>query len=166
MDDDYDSEEDTNINRQFNRFDFSREQNNSPSMNDGKKRHRRGKQEANGERTHQCPDCEKLTRENLASCSWLPDSCAYRILSEGRELAPWHPLVSKKRDSVRTSGITQLIKTRSALEACRYSSPHKNNRHCFENIKINTAAGIATSKDILKDFSISILARSLSLSFK
>ena len=53
----------------------------------------------------QCPDCEKLTRENLASCSWLPDSCAYRILSEGRELAPWHPLVSKKRDSVRTSGI-------------------------------------------------------------
>ena len=59
MDDDYDSEEDTNINRQFNRFDFSREQNNSPSMNDGKKRHRRGKQEANGERTHQCPDCEK-----------------------------------------------------------------------------------------------------------
>lgn len=51
-----------------------------------------------------CTDCEKLSRENLASCTWLPDSCAYRMLAEGKELAPWHPLVSGRRDSVQRSG--------------------------------------------------------------
>ena len=60
MEDDYDSPDESNINRQFNHFDFGRNQNNVSSMNNEKgKRHRRGKQEASGERTHQCPDCEK-----------------------------------------------------------------------------------------------------------
>lgn len=52
-----------------------------------------------------CPDCEKLTRENLASCTWLPDTCAYRMLAEGKELCFWHPLVNGKRDSILESGI-------------------------------------------------------------
>ena len=51
-----------------------------------------------------CPDCKKLTRENLADYTWLPDSCAYRMLAEGKELAPWHPLVSGTQDSVQKSG--------------------------------------------------------------
>ncbi len=52
-----------------------------------------------------CPDCERLTKEKVSSCSWLPESCAYRMLAEGKDLAPWHPLVSKKNDLVRKNGI-------------------------------------------------------------
>ncbi len=32
------------------------------------------------------PDCIKLTRENLPTFEWLPPSCAYRLLAEGKSL--------------------------------------------------------------------------------
>lgn len=38
------------------------------------------------------PDCIKLTRDNLASFCWLPLTCAYRLIAEGKSLPPWHPL--------------------------------------------------------------------------
>lgn len=37
-------------------------------------------------------DCIKLTRNNLSTFSWLPLSCAYRLLAEGKTLPTWHPL--------------------------------------------------------------------------
>ena len=47
-----------------------------------------------GSRFAECPDCEKLTKERIASCDWLPESCSYRMLAEGKGLPSWHPLVS------------------------------------------------------------------------
>jgi uncharacterized cysteine cluster protein YcgN (CxxCxxCC family) len=41
--------------------------------------------------------CIKLTRENLHTFNWLPETCAYRLLSEGKNLFSWHPLVSGTR---------------------------------------------------------------------
>jgi len=49
-------------------------------------------------------DCIALTPENIGSLDWIPSSCAYRRLSEGRELAWWHPLVSGDPDSVHEAG--------------------------------------------------------------
>ncbi len=45
------------------------------------------------------PDCIKLTRENLPTFEWLPPTCAYRLLAEGKSLPAWHPLLtgSKRR---------------------------------------------------------------------
>ncbi len=40
------------------------------------------------------PDCVCLTPELVRTINWLPYSCAYRCLAEGRELPAWHPLVS------------------------------------------------------------------------
>ncbi|AMO81334.1 YcgN family cysteine cluster protein [Obesumbacterium proteus] len=37
-------------------------------------------------------DCIKLTRENLETFEWLPPTCAYRMVHEGKDLPEWHPL--------------------------------------------------------------------------
>ena len=54
-------------------------------------------------KTH-VPDCVVLTPETLGHLSWMPESCAYRRLYEGRGLADWHPLISGTPDSVATAG--------------------------------------------------------------
>ena len=57
-------------------------------------------------RASKVPDCVALTPRNVAELGWLPESCAYRRLNEGRGLAWWHPLVSGTADTVRQAGIS------------------------------------------------------------
>lgn len=52
------------------------------------------------------PDCLKLTPENLSQQDWLPETCAYRLLYEGKPLPSWHPLVSGNDQSVHLSGMS------------------------------------------------------------
>jgi uncharacterized cysteine cluster protein YcgN (CxxCxxCC family) len=52
------------------------------------------------------PDCIKLTPFNVEALEWMPKSCAYRRLHEGRGLAPWHPLVSGDPETVHTAGVS------------------------------------------------------------
>ncbi|HHB83009.1 MAG TPA: YcgN family cysteine cluster protein, partial [Devosia sp.] len=52
------------------------------------------------------PDCIKLTPENVRTISWIPASCAYRRLAEGRGLAWWHPLISHDMNTVVQAGIS------------------------------------------------------------
>ena len=59
-------------------------------------------------RKKQVPDCVRLTPENLGTINWLPPSCAYRRLHEGRGLARWHPLLSRDPASVRKAGISVI----------------------------------------------------------
>ncbi|WP_010361946.1 YcgN family cysteine cluster protein [Pseudoalteromonas citrea] len=40
------------------------------------------------------PSCVKLTKENLKDIFFMPQSCSYRRLYEGRGLASWHPLLN------------------------------------------------------------------------
>jgi uncharacterized protein len=57
-------------------------------------------------RTTQVDDCVRLTPANIGSLNWLPPTCAYRLLDEGRALYWWHPLVSGDPESVHAAGIS------------------------------------------------------------
>lgn len=57
-------------------------------------------------RHERMPDCVSINAGSLRRLSWLPRSCAYRRLDEGRDLAWWHPLVSGSPDTVHQAGIS------------------------------------------------------------
>jgi uncharacterized protein len=52
------------------------------------------------------PDCVKLTPAKLKKIDWLPPTCAYRLLAEGKDLAWWHPLVSGDPETVHRAGVS------------------------------------------------------------
>ena len=52
------------------------------------------------------PDCVRLTPANVLDFKWLPVSCAYRRIAEGNPLEPWHPLISKRSDSIHEAQIS------------------------------------------------------------
>jgi uncharacterized protein len=52
------------------------------------------------------PDCVRLTPDVVTSLSWLPPTCGYRLVSEGRDLPWWHPLVSGNAETVHLAGIS------------------------------------------------------------
>jgi len=58
------------------------------------------------ERLRHVPDCVVLSKDNLSELHWMPSTCAYRRIAEGRGLADWHPLVSGRADSVIRAGIS------------------------------------------------------------
>jgi uncharacterized cysteine cluster protein YcgN (CxxCxxCC family) len=57
-------------------------------------------------RQEKVPDCVSLTPAALREIDWLPPSCAYRRVAEGRGLEWWHPLVSGDPATVHTAGVS------------------------------------------------------------
>ena len=61
------------------------------------------------------PDCVVLTPRMVTRLTWLPSSCAYRLISEGRDLEWWHPLVSGDPETVHRAGVS--VRGRAVPEA-------------------------------------------------
>ncbi|MEX0706475.1 MAG: YcgN family cysteine cluster protein [Woeseia sp.] len=72
-------------------------------------------------RSRRVPDCLRLSPERTAEFRWLPASCAYRRLDEGRDLPAWHPLVTGDPESVHKAGISVRGKVVSETEAGTWS---------------------------------------------
>jgi len=58
------------------------------------------------ERKRFVPDCQILTPAAVRRLGWLPSTCAYRLIDEGKPLYWWHPLVSGDPATVRQAGIS------------------------------------------------------------
>ena len=57
-------------------------------------------------RKKRVPDCVVLSPALVADLSWMPSTCAYRLVREGQDLAWWHPLVSGDPNTVHQAGIS------------------------------------------------------------
>lgn len=45
-------------------------------------------------------DCMVLSLDNLADLDWMPGTCAYRLVHEGKPLPAWHPLLTGNRNDI------------------------------------------------------------------
>lgn len=57
-------------------------------------------------RSKRVPDCVKLTPAGVRELPWLPPTCAYVLVDQGRPLYWWHHLVSGSRQTVHEAGIS------------------------------------------------------------
>lgn len=59
-------------------------------------------------------NCVVMSPDLLDTLPWMPSTCAYRLLHEGKDLYDWHPLVSGDRESVHRAG--QSVRGRAVDE--------------------------------------------------
>ena len=57
-------------------------------------------------RSQKVPDCVTLTPNNVAALKWMPCTCAYRLISEGKDLPDYHHLVSGSRQTIHDVGMS------------------------------------------------------------
>lgn len=56
------------------------------------------------DRRNHALDCIPLTPGNVGDLAWMPSTCAYRLLAEGKDLPDWHPLITGDPESVHKAG--------------------------------------------------------------
>jgi uncharacterized cysteine cluster protein YcgN (CxxCxxCC family) len=61
------------------------------------------------------PDCLQLDAASVPTLGWLPPTCAYRLVDEGKDLYWWHPLVSGDPQTVHAAGISVRGRTISEV---------------------------------------------------
>ena len=70
-------------------------------------------------RTDKVKDCVRLTPRNIRRIVWLPPSCGYRLVADGKDLYWWHPLVSGDPETVHQAGVSVRGRVGATEEAVR-----------------------------------------------
>ena len=68
------------------------------------------------DRKAEVPDCVVLTAETISMLGWMPSTCAYRLVAEGKDLPWWHPLVSGDPETVHLAGMSVRARVLSETE--------------------------------------------------
>lgn len=68
-------------------------------------------------RATKVPECLILTPAKVNQVSWLPTTCAYRLVAQGKDLPDWHPLLTGNRDSTIAAGQSMSGRLISETEA-------------------------------------------------
>lgn len=76
-----------------------------------------GRCEGYANRLTEVEDCLDVRRMRSAELSWMPDTCAYRRIAEGKSLPDWHPLLSGNTASVVSAGVAVAGRTISEQHA-------------------------------------------------
>jgi uncharacterized cysteine cluster protein YcgN (CxxCxxCC family) len=66
---------------------------------------------AYNDRSKLMPTCLVLTPDLVRQLRWMPKTCAYRLVAEGKDLEWWHPLVSGDPNTVHEAGISVRWRT-------------------------------------------------------
>lgn len=66
-------------------------------------------------RHEKMPDCISITPEKVRTLGWLPPTCGYRRVEEGKDLLWWHPLISGTPETVHEAGISVRKLARSEV---------------------------------------------------
>lgn len=72
-------------------------------------------------RAKKVASCLVLSVDEPETFNWLPDSCAYRRLADGKDLPEWHPLLTGDPDSVHEAGISAKGKVVSETETGQWT---------------------------------------------
>ncbi len=59
-------------------------------------------------------DCVRLTPRSVRRIVWLPPTCAYTLVAQGRDLYWWHPLVSGDPQTVHAAGVSVRGRVRAS----------------------------------------------------
>lgn len=63
------------------------------------------------------PECIVLKPGNIdANLYWMPETCAYKLLWQGKPLFDWHPLISGSTESVHEAGVSMQHRTVAEFE--------------------------------------------------
>ena len=81
-------------------------------------------------RALEVPDCVQLTLEEVQTLPWLPQTCAYRLINEGKPLYPWHHLISGSRNTVHEAGIS--VRGKVTLSESELTELHDLEDHVVE----------------------------------
>ncbi len=65
------------------------------------------------DRARLVPTCLVLDADLVQQLRWMPKTCAYRLIAEGKDLEWWHPLVSGDPNSVHAAGISVRWRTQA-----------------------------------------------------
>jgi len=76
-------------------------------------------------RAKKVADCLVLSADEPDTFHWLPGSCAYRRLADGKDLPEWHPLLTGDLDSAHEAGISAMDKVVSESETGQWTVVRK-----------------------------------------
>lgn len=66
-------------------------------------------------RTIKVPDCVQVTADNAGALKWMPHTCSYRLIAEGKDLPDYHHLITGDRNSIHEAGMSVQDATVSEL---------------------------------------------------